>query len=243
MRQDVGVSEIALVTGADRGLGRAITEQLLDRGWTVLAGQVLVWPELAELQARFGDRLHVLPLDVGSDDSVLAAAATATGLVGHIDMVVNNAGINRSAHIDSVRDELDFDDMQAEHNINAVGPLRVVRAFLPLMAASEHKLLCFVSSEAGSIGASRRTGWFGYCMSKAAVNMAVKNLSNDLSREGFRFRLFQPGWMKTYMRGTRNDEAALEPEESARRALSYFLDEPEPSTLTLRTWDGEDMPW
>lgn len=243
MRQDVEVSEIALVTGADRGLGRAITEQLLERGWTVLAGQVLDWRELAELQARFGDRLHVLPLDVGSDASVLAAASSAAQLVGRVDMVVNNAGINRSAHIDSVRDELDFDDMQAEHNINAVGPLRVVRAFLPLMAASEQKLLCFVSSEAGSIGASRRTGWFGYCMSKAAVNMAVKNLHNDLSREGFRFRLFQPGWMKTYMRGTRNDEAALEPEESARRALSYFLDEPEPSTLALRTWDGEDMPW
>lgn len=237
------MADIALVTGADRGLGRAITEQLLERGWTVIAGQVLDWPELDGLRGRFGDRLHVLPLDVGSDASVLAAAEAAAALVGHIDMVVNNAGINRSAHIDSVREDLDFDDMQLEHNINAVGPLRVVRAFLPLVAASERKLLCFVSSEAGSIGASGRTGWFGYCMSKAAVNMAVKNLYNDLAREGFRFRLFQPGWMKTYMRGTRNDEAALEPEESARRALSYFLDEPEPAALALHTWDGEDMPW
>ena len=59
-------------------------------------------------------------------------------------------------------------------DINALGPLRVVEAFLPLMVNSGLRRLCFVSSEAGSIGDATRQSWYGYCMSKAALNMAVK---------------------------------------------------------------------
>jgi hypothetical protein len=79
-------------------------------------------------------------------------------------------------------------------------------------------------------------------MSKAALNLAVKNLSNDLGRQGYSFRLYHPGWMKTYMDGTRNEKAHLEPVEAARIALDYFLAESE-NQLTLHCWDGTDMPW
>ena len=236
-------SQVALVTGADRGLGRALVEGLLSNGWTVLAGQHLDWDELDQLATRFPDTLRILPLNVSSDDSVLAAADLAAERVSHLDVLIANAGINRSAHLNSVREPLDYEDMQAEFSVNALGPLRVVRAFLPLLDRSDLKRLCFVSSEAGSIGASERTGWFGYCMSKAALNMAVKNLSNDLGGEGFTFRLYHPGWLRTYMRGTKNLKADMEPEEAASVALRYFTDFDDREVLRYRDWQGSDLPW
>jgi NAD(P)-dependent dehydrogenase (short-subunit alcohol dehydrogenase family) len=236
------MNSVAVVTGADRGLGFALTQNLLEQGWRVFAGRYLDWPELAGLVARFPDTLRVVDLDVSSDESVKAAASQVAAATDSVDLLIANAAINRSAHVESVRESPDFEDMRAEFNVNALGPLRTVEAFLPLLDAGRGKRLCFVSSEAGSIGASTRTGWFGYCMSKAALNMAVKNLFNDLGPKGYTFRLYQPGWMRTYMQGTKNLEADLEPEEGAGYALSYFLGE-DAGDLRLHCWDGSDMPW
>jgi NAD(P)-dependent dehydrogenase (short-subunit alcohol dehydrogenase family) len=237
------VLRTALVTGADRGLGRGLTQALLRDGWTVLAGKHLEWPELDHLAQEFPHNLHILDLDVSADESVRLAAARAGELVPHLDLLIGNAAINRSAHIDSIREPQSFDDMLCELNVNAIGALRVVQAFLPLLDQGNLKRLCFVSSEAGSIGASRRTGWFGYCMSKAALNMAVKNLANDLAPHGYSFRLYHPGWLRTYMRGTKNLEAHMEPEEAAGHALRYFLNDNVSPELVLHDWEGKDYPW
>ncbi len=237
------MDRIALVTGADRGLGRALVGSLLASGWKVFAGRHLEWPELDELASQFATQLQIIPLDVGSDKSVSDAVQLVEASISQIDLLICNAGIQRSAHVNSVREELNFDDMLGEFNVNAVGALRVVHAFLPLLDSSDLKRLCFVSSEAGSIGASTRTGWFGYCMSKAALNMAVKNLSNDLVDQGYSFRLYHPGWMRTYMSGTKNTEAPLEPEQAAEVALQHFLDDSKSKPLTLHDWEGNDLPW
>lgn len=237
------MERVALVSGADRGLGLAICERLLQSGWTVLAGQYLEWPDLAKLQAKFPDKLHVLPLDVSSDSSVSTCLEACNGRVKHIDLLVANAAMNRSHQIQSIRDDLDFEVILQEINTNAVGNLRLVKAFLPLVCQGEMKRLCFVSSEAGSIGASKRTGWFGYCMSKAALNMAVKNLHNDLGREGIGFRLYHPGYLRTYMSGTKNLDAHMEPEEGAKYAVEYFLDDSVPNDLVLRDWQRTEYPW
>ena len=237
------MNNVALVTGADRGLGLGLAKGLLERGWIVVAGRHLDWPELDELALKFPTTLRIISLDVSSDESVHAAAQATTEAVSHIDLLISNAGINRSAHVNSIREPQDFDSMSTELNVNAVGALRVVEAFLPLLDRGNLKRLCFVSSEAGSVGASTRTGWFGYCMSKAAVNMAAKNLSNDLAPQGFGFRLYHPGWLRTYMRGTKNLEANMEPEEAAKIALHYFLGPEEPPELTLHSFDGTNLPW
>ena len=236
------MDNVALVTGADRGLGLALTQNLLEKGWTVLAGRHLDWPELDDLATKFPASLHVIPIDVGSDQSVKESFQAASELVSHVDLLVSNAAINSSHHVGSIRDSSSFDDMAAEFNVNALGALRLVQTYLPLLDSGNLKRLCFVSSEAGSIGASGRTGWFGYCMSKAALNMAVKNLSNDLAPQGFGFRLYHPGYLRTYMRGTKNMDGHMEPEEGAALALNYFLDD-NVKDLTLHGWDGEDMPW
>ncbi len=237
------MSKVALVTGADRGLGLAITASLLEQGWQVFAGQFMEWPELDRLKERFPESLTLLPLDITSDASVHAALKIVRVHNDSIDLIILNAALNRSHQIQSIRQDLDFDVMLAEVNTNAIGSLRVVHAFLPLLEKSPLRRLCFVSSEAGSIGASKRTGWFGYCMSKAALNMAVKNLYNDLHPQGFSFRLYHPGYLKTYMSGTKNLDAHMEPEEGAAHALKHFLQDEEPAELRLRDWQGNELPW
>ncbi|MEI7985213.1 MAG: SDR family NAD(P)-dependent oxidoreductase [Armatimonadota bacterium] len=237
------MDKVALVTGADRGLGLALVNSLLDQGWIVFAGKHLEWPELDELKESYPTNLNVIPLDVSSDESVIESAKLVQSSVSHIDLLIANAAINRSHEVHSIRQNPCMEQMALEFNVNAIGALRLVNSFLPLLDAGQMKRLCFVSSEAGSIGASKRTGWFGYCMSKAALNMAVKNLSNDLSSQGFSFRLYHPGWLKTYMSGTKNEHASMEPEEGAEIALEYFLSDSGEVALSLHDWEGNDMPW
>ena len=237
------MANVALVTGADRGLGFGLTKALLERDWTVLAGRFLDWPELNLLESAHHGRLKILHLDVSSDESVRAAARSAATEVSQVDLLICNAAVQMSSHVDSVRDDLNFDHMRKEIDVNALGALRVTKEFLPLLEPSPMKRICFVSSEAGSIGESQRTGWFGYCMSKAALNMAVKNLHNDLVPRGYGIRLYHPGWMRTYMSGEKNLEAHYEPEEAAQFALSHFLSEETGPELRLVDWQGREMSW
>lgn len=244
----------AVVTGADRGLGLALAEGLLARGWRVFAGSYLPdWPQLQELQARYPDLLVILPLDVSNDSSVLAAAAAVEERTRSLDLLINNAGVITERSEDSIRIPQDYDEMIRLYQVNALGPIRMSEAFLPLLERGELKRLCYVSSEAGSIGKAERTAWFGYCMSKAALNRGVRMLFDRLRPDGYTFRLYHPGWLRTYMSGTRNVEAELEPAESAAPALDYFLgsalpwdDKPhaiDEDRLVMRDYQGREWPW
>ena len=88
------MDRIAFVTGADRGLGLALTAGLLERGWRVFAGQYMPdWPSLAALSAQWGEALTLTPLDVSDTASVQAAAASVAAQVEHVDLLISNAGI------------------------------------------------------------------------------------------------------------------------------------------------------
>ncbi len=235
------------ITGADRGLGLAMTKGLLENGCRVFAGQFLPqWPELAALKSQHPDALTILPLDVGDMESIQAAADAVGRESGSLDVLISNAGILSNRLESTIRQNPDYDGMLAAYQVNALGPLRVTEALLPLLDRGEGKRLCYVSSEAGSIGKSYRTGWFGYCMSKSALNMGVSILFNDLTKDGYTFRVYHPGWVKSYMHGEKNEEANLEPEEAAAPALAYFL-EPSGShdegKLVLRDDQGNEWPW
>ncbi|MBM7582028.1 NAD(P)-dependent dehydrogenase (short-subunit alcohol dehydrogenase family) [Caldicoprobacter guelmensis] len=244
---------IAVITGADRGLGFALCEKLLEKGWRVFAGQYMPsWPQLAGLSERYPEKLHVILLDVSFDESVKAAAMQVSSIVNHLDMLINNAGIISPYNELDIREQLNYEDMHRIYDVNALGPIRTVGAFLPLMDNGRLKRLCFVSSEAGSIGACTRKAWYGYCMSKAALNMAVKIIFNRLRPEGYTFRLYHPGWMRTYMWGEKNYEADMEPEEAAVYALQYFLSGTpyaegdihiDEDRLVLRDYRLNEWPW
>ena len=245
---------IAVVTGADRGLGLALTAGLLARGWRVFAGQYLPeWPALEELAASYQRLLRIVPLDVGDTASVQAAADAVGANVDGVDLLINNAGVNSRTSTREIREPQDYLEMQRLYNVNALGPVRVVEAFLPLLERGQMRRLCFVSSEAGSINRAQRTAWFGYCSSKAALNMGVRLLFNRLRPQGYTFRLYHPGWVRSYMGGTKSTVADLEPEVAAIPALAYFLrdrgHDPHVATrsdeerLVLRDYQGVEWPW
>jgi NAD(P)-dependent dehydrogenase (short-subunit alcohol dehydrogenase family) len=237
------MEQIVLVTGADRGLGQAVTAGLLQLGWRVLAGQYMPeWPELGALLAQYPDTLHILPLDVSDTASVRAAAQQAAGLVDHIDMLISNAGIRGEQG--DIRTGLDYAQARKAFDVNALGGIRVAEAFLPLTDKGAMKRLCFVSSEAGCIALCQRQDNTGYCMSKAALNMAVRIMHNHLFPEGYTFRLYHPGWVRGYMGGTKSTRALLEPEIAAAYAIPFFIEDREDEgRLELTDYLGHEWPF
>ena len=239
------MARTVFVTGGDRGLGFALCAKLLEQGWQVFAGQYLPeWPDLSTLADQYPQTLHIVPLDVSSLESIYAAAQTVATLTDHVDVLINNVGINSPTSGRPIREPQDYTEMHRLYDVNALGPLRVVEAFLSLTDRGTLKRLCFVSSEAGSIARAERTAWFGYCMSKAALNMGVKILFNDLYPDGYTFRVYHPGWIRSYMSGEKNMEATLEPEEAASKAIPIFLGRREDEgRLVLVDYEGNEWPW
>lgn len=215
----------AFVTGADRGVGLELAKRLLERDCRVLAGQYD--PRvgaLAELKERYPDRLHVIPLDIGSDESVRAAAALAAENADSINLLINNAGILGDIERTVLDRELDFAEMLDVYNVNALGPLRVVHALAASVLRSREKLIVNITSEAGSIGANWRSNWYGYCMSKTALNMQSALLHNQLKEHGGQVLLIHPGWVQTHMQGKLDAEATYTPEQASVHILNVIED-------------------
>ncbi len=220
-----------MITGADRGVGHALCICFLENGWKVLAGQYMPdWPQLAALKAEYPDALEIIPLDVGDTDSVRRAAETARQLTEHIDLLVNCAGISRG-------------DERTVFNVNVTGALRTVECFLPLMQTGM-KRLAFFSSECGSISVSHRNGGFAYPVSKTALNMTVRRMFRALQPQGYTFRLYHPGWVRSYMSGQKSAVGNFEPEEAAASAYTQFVSDREAEDVLVMTdISGEMWPW
>lgn len=202
------------ITGADRGIGFSLCGCFLEKGWKVFAGRFMDdWTELDTLKEEYGEQLSLIRLDVGSQESVSQAAAEVAKQTSSLDMLVNCAGIFQNGSNETTIRSL---------NINTMGPLRMVEAFLPLMDQGERRL-CFFSTEASSIAlAHRKEGDVSYCVSKTCLNMAVRLMFEKLQPQGYRFRLYHPGWVRTYMSGQKSTEGNFEPEETAAVAYEQF---------------------
>lgn len=220
-----------LITGCDRGVGFCLTEEFLRNGWFVYAGQYMPeWPWLSELRQRWPDTLTILPLDVGSTSSVLCAAEK----VPRLDMLVLCAGVVGSEDEAGVR---------LTYQVNTLGAIRMVEAFLPKMQQGL-KRLAFVSSEAGVISIAHRNGGHGYTVSKAMLNMAVGQMFRSLRPQGFTFRLYHPGWVRSYMQGSKSTDGRYEPEESAASAYRQFTEDRNwENALAMTDICGHLWPW
>ena len=206
-----------MIAGASRGLGKNFVRRYLEEGRHVLAG-VRRTDSLEELKRAWPDRLHVLRMDVSDTCSVQRAAQEARRITERIDLLINNAGIHAATSYE-VLENADLDECAAVYNVNAVGPLRVIKAFLPLIPEDGQGMIVNISSDSGSIGTAHRQKEFDYCMSKAALNMATKLLDNYLSGEGIRVIAVHPGWMRTDMGGQNAD---LDPYETSVRLTELF---------------------
>lgn len=211
------------VTGADHGLGFALAEGLLSCGFDVFAGRYQKESlGLDRLSAKYPG--HLIPVDVDISDSaaVKRAADYISAETDHLDILINNAAI--LGDIDkTVEDTMDFEEMVHVYQVNALGPLRMANVLMPLIKNGQHKLIANISSEAGSIGNSYRTAWFGYCMSKSALNMQSTIVHNQIQSWGGQVLVIEPGWMQTFMRGRKNTEATFTPEQSAERIIALIL--------------------
>lgn len=208
----------------------------------MFAGQYMPqWKELEELYHKYPETLHIVDLDVSKGESVQNCYDIVSDKVGHLDILVSNAGIVGS--LGDIFDLQGLDKGMNAFNVNTLGSFRMVQTFLPLIDREvSMKRLCFVSSEAGSISVCHRKDGFTYPMSKTALNMGVKLLFKELRPKGFTFRLYHPGWVRSYMSGKKNTSGTYEPIETARSAFEQFTsDSPREDVLFLH--DNENITW
>jgi len=232
------MAEQFFITGAARGLGLAMTRQLLERGDRV---SVLVRKEsdgLRDLQASAGGRLGVHLGDVTDEASIQQAFAAVAERLGHLDVIINNAVI----YLDGSQPTIEHADLSIcarTFEVNSVGPLRVAKHGLPLLRKGSRKLLVNVSSEAGSIGDCRRKTEYAYCMSKSALNMGSRLLQNHLEPEGIKVLALHPGWFNSSGKG----RAPISAEEASVKVLATIL-KPHPLDAPMYVNpDGNALPW
>ncbi len=181
-----------IITGANRGIGLELARAYHANGDKVIAAVRTSSDELDKLGVEIHENV-----DVGSDQSVADFTAKLDGR--NIDILFNNAGILTSENLD----DMNYDRIRHQFEINALGPLRVTCALIPQLARGAK--VAIVSSRVGSISDNTGSGNYGYRMSKIAVNMAAKNLSIDLAGKDIGVYLFHPGYVATEMvnfRGT-----------------------------------------
>jgi len=203
----------SVVTGANRGIGFEFVRQMLARGDDVVAG--VRRPDRADsLRALASERLRILTLDVADPASVVAFARELGD--EPVDLLINNAGIvGDRGELTS----LDAEDLSRTFLVNAVGPVLVTRALLPNLRRGQARKVVHLSSGMGSIGDNTSGGSYGYRMSKAALNMASRNLAHDLKLDGITSVVLNPGWVQTDMGGP---DATLPVSESVRRMLGII---------------------
>lgn len=192
-------------------MGYATVREALLRGHDVIAGTRNIERDsehIRKLQADKGT-ITLVPLDVTQEDTIKQAKALIESEVGHMDAIVNNAGIliAREATIDT----LDFEDMEQTLQTNLYGPMKVIKYFLPLLRLSEHPCIINVSSEAGCFN-NAYGGDFPYAISKNALTYFSAQIKNALKPEGFSVISLHPGWIRTSMGG---NQAPGDPQETA----------------------------
>jgi NAD(P)-dependent dehydrogenase (short-subunit alcohol dehydrogenase family) len=191
---------IALVTGANRGIGRETARQLAAKGYSVIlsARDEAKAKAAAEDLAREGGDVKALVLDVSDATSIDRAAADLTNDPGELDVLVNNAGIGSDFGVAGA--DPDFDAIQRALDTNFFGAYRLTIALLPLLRKSSSPRIVSVSSGMG--GVAEMGGWSpGYRVSKASLNAMTRILSTELKDAGFLVNSACPGFVATDMGG------------------------------------------
>jgi NAD(P)-dependent dehydrogenase (short-subunit alcohol dehydrogenase family) len=215
-----------LITGANRGIGLEMCHQFADRGDDVIAVCRSSNHELEQPGIEVIDGI-----DVG-EDSIVVELADKLG-DRNIDVLINNAGILSSETLD----DLDFDRMRKQYEVNALGPLRVTKALLPNL--HEGSKVAVLTSRVGSVGDNSSGGIYGYRMSKAAANMAGMNLAIELKDRGIAVGILHPGLVATEMTGGQG----ITTEQSAGGLIQRIDELNLNNTGTFWHAEGEILPW
>jgi NAD(P)-dependent dehydrogenase (short-subunit alcohol dehydrogenase family) len=210
MVSENGRSGVALVTGANRGIGKEVARQLARRGYEVLLSardgkQAAAAAE--ELERATGAALRPLTLDVADPASIEAAAQRVRVDGGRLDVLVNNAGVGSDFGVPGTAP--DFDAVQRALDTNFFGAYRLTVALLGLLRQSPHARIVNVSSGMG--GVAEMGGWSpGYRVSKAAMNAMTRILSTELKDQGVLVNSACPGFVNTDMGGPMGAQKPVE---------------------------------
>jgi NAD(P)-dependent dehydrogenase (short-subunit alcohol dehydrogenase family) len=219
--------QIALVTGANKGIGFEIARQLAEKGLTVFLGARDAGRGEAAAITLAADDLDVHPvqLDLSRPETIAAAAQTIDGAFHRLDVLVNNAGINNPG--DGPPGVADIDALRRVFETNFFGTVLVTQVMLPLLRKSASGRIVNVSSGIGSFGfmagpagGSVATGdLLGYSASKAALNMFTVQLARELKETGILVNSAAPGFTATDLNGFRGlqtvEEGAMVPVQLA----------------------------
>jgi NAD(P)-dependent dehydrogenase (short-subunit alcohol dehydrogenase family) len=205
-----GRSGVALVTGANRGIGKEVARQLAVRGYEVLLSArdgERAAAAAAELEQATGAVLWPLTLDVADPANIEAAAERVRVDGGRLDVLVNNAGVGSDFGVPGTAP--DFDAVQRALDTNFFGAYRLTVALLGLLRQSPHARIVNVSSGMG--GVAEMGGWSpGYRVSKAAMNAMTRILSTELKDEGILVNSACPGFVNTDMGGPMGAQKPVE---------------------------------
>lgn len=232
-----------LVTGANRGIGLEFVRQYSAGGWKVFATarNPQGASELSALAAA-NKNIAIYPLDISAQKSVKDLSV----VLGRkpVDLLINNSAIYPRKGTNF--GELDYHAWREVMETNLFGAMRVTEALLPNVAAGQRKQIVAITSTMGSIesvsnGAVKESGaFYQYRTSKAALNMAMSILAQELAPKGFSVVLFCPGWVKTDMGGA---GAAITPEQSVSGMRKILERDPAQISGKFLSYDGAMRAW
>lgn len=194
-----------LITGVNRGIGLAMAEAALARGWTV-EGSCRTQEQANQLTATLGTGFTALVFDV-TDHTRLAEVAGSR--VDALDILINNAGIIGPEPDRQSALSMDFAGFRETLEINTLAPLAVAQAFLPRLRQAAHGRILTISSQMSWMGYAK-SDRLAYRASKAAVNKVMQGLATDLEPEGVAVAVIDPGWVRTDMGGAGADLPAAD---------------------------------
>jgi NAD(P)-dependent dehydrogenase (short-subunit alcohol dehydrogenase family) len=228
-----------VLTGANRGLGYFLCTYLLQHGHSVYALLRKENRAVLALKREFEDNLVLLKADVTDQTQLRDAFHRTAGSAAAVDILINNAAV----HLEPIPpdlEEIDFSVYAPTFEVNAIAPLKVIAAFLPLVRKGKRRLIVNISSEAGSIADAWREREYAYCMSKAALNMASKILQNRLGKEDIKVLALHPGWFSSDMGGS---GAPITPEEAALKVGRTILQDWHGKDIIYLDSDEKQLPW
>jgi NAD(P)-dependent dehydrogenase (short-subunit alcohol dehydrogenase family) len=233
--------QVALVTGANKGIGHAIASELAARGFTVLVGARDTSRGEAAARRIAGDA-RPIALDVTRADSIAAAAERIRRELGRLDVLVNNAAIARSAK----PSDASLEDVRAVFETNVFGVIAVTQAMLPLLRQAPAGRIVNVSSRVGSLSAITDptypmpgVGGVAYGPSKTALNAVTIAFAQELAGTPIKVNLACPGYTATDLNGHSGPRTVA---EAAREPMRLALLGPDGPSGTFSN-DAGSIPW
>ena len=247
---------VALVTGANQGIGLQIAKELVTHGFVVLVGSRNFERGVAAA-AQVGPDAYALQLDVTDQVSIAAAAARISEEFGRLDVLVNNAAISNTGKLPGTSiaefvkltrpSIVSLDEVRAVWETNVFGVLAVYQAMLPLLREAPQARIVNVSSGAGSLTmnsdpANSHRSLFGptYSASKTALNAMTLAMAIELESTGIKVNAASPGFTKTNLNNYAGTETV---EEGAREAVRLALLGPDGPTGTFSHAKLGQLPW